>query len=76
MGYEMGWIAQNIVNGEGFKVGNYYAWMAPLYPFILSLVFRVFGSYTLSSSIVILIIQSFISSMGCDPHIFHWQEAF
>lgn len=76
MGYEMGWIAWNLVHGEGFKVGHYYAWMAPLYPFILSLVFRIFGSYTISSAIVTLVIQSSISSLVVIPLYFIGKKLF
>lgn len=67
MGAEMGWIARNLANGEGFKVGNYYAWMAPLYPFLLSLIFHFFGSYSLTSAVITLIIQSVFSSLIVIP---------
>jgi 4-amino-4-deoxy-L-arabinose transferase-like glycosyltransferase len=67
MGAEMGWIARNLANGEGFKVGIYYAWMAPLYPFLLSLIFHFFGSYTLTSVLIILIMQSVFSSLIVIP---------
>lgn len=76
VGYEMGWIAWNIVHGEGFKVGNYYAWMAPLYPFIMSQVFRVFGSYTLTSVLAILVMQSFVSSLVVIPLYFIGKRLF
>lgn len=76
MGAEMGWIARNLANGEGFKFANYFAWMAPLYPFILSLVFRLFGSYSLSSAIATLVIQSFVSSLVVIPLYFIGKRLF
>jgi 4-amino-4-deoxy-L-arabinose transferase-like glycosyltransferase len=76
MGAEMGWIARNLVNGEGFKVDIYYAWMAPLYPFILSLVFRLFGSYSPSSAIATLVMQSFVSSLVVIPIYFIGKRLF
>jgi 4-amino-4-deoxy-L-arabinose transferase-like glycosyltransferase len=67
MGYEMGWIADNLARGEGFRVGGYYAWMAPVYPYILSVFFRLLGSYSQASSIAILVMQSCISSLTVAP---------
>jgi 4-amino-4-deoxy-L-arabinose transferase-like glycosyltransferase len=76
MGAEMGWIARNLANGEGFKVASYYAWMAPLYPFILSLVFRLFGSYSPSSAIATLVMQSLVSSLVVIPIYFIGKRLF
>jgi 4-amino-4-deoxy-L-arabinose transferase-like glycosyltransferase len=76
MGAEMGWIARNLANGEGFKVGIYFAWMAPLYPFLLSLIFHFFGSYTLTSAIIILIMQSVFSSLIVIPFYFIGKKLF
>jgi 4-amino-4-deoxy-L-arabinose transferase-like glycosyltransferase len=41
------------------------AWLSPLYPFLLSLVFRLFGVYTTASALVALALNSAISSATC-----------
>jgi 4-amino-4-deoxy-L-arabinose transferase-like glycosyltransferase len=64
MGIEMGYIAKNLATGEGFKIGDQFTvWMAPLYPYLLSLIFRLFGVYTVSSAIAALILQSLASAL-------------
>jgi 4-amino-4-deoxy-L-arabinose transferase-like glycosyltransferase len=64
MGIEMGFIAQNLATGEGFKIGDQYtAWMAPLYPYLLSLIFRLFGVYSISSALAALLVQSLASAL-------------
>ena len=74
-GWEMGWIARALASGHGFS-SPYYplsgptAIMAPLYPGLLSLVFRVFGIYSLTSAFVILSINSLLSSLICIPVFF------
>src|ERR1700690_3546398 len=50
-GWEMGWIARALASGHGFS-SPYFPWSGPtamqppLYPSLLSLVFRVFGIYS------------------------------
>ncbi|UCG24711.1 MAG: glycosyltransferase family 39 protein [Chloroflexota bacterium] len=80
VGFEMGWIASEIAAGSGFKLGGApTAWMAPLYPFILSLIYRIFAYSSLSSTIATLVLQSFISSLVVIPlylvgkRLFSWQ---
>ncbi len=74
-GWEMGWIARALASGRGFS-SPYYPWtgptaiMSPLYPGLLSLVFRVFGIYSLTSAFVILTINSVLSSLTCIPVYF------
>ncbi len=74
-GWEMGWIARALASGRGFS-SPYYPWtgptaiMSPLYPGLLSLVFRVFGIYSLTSAFVILTINSVFSSLTCIPVYF------
>jgi 4-amino-4-deoxy-L-arabinose transferase-like glycosyltransferase len=74
-GWEMGWIARALASGRGFS-SPYYPWsgptaiMAPLYPGLLSLVFRIFGIYSLTSAFVILSINSVLSTLTCIPVYF------
>jgi 4-amino-4-deoxy-L-arabinose transferase-like glycosyltransferase len=74
-GWEMGWIARALASGHGFS-SPYYPWsgptaiMAPLYPGLLSLVFRLFGIYSLTSAFVILTINSIFSTLTCIPVYF------
>ncbi len=74
-GWEMGWVARALASGHGFS-SPYYPWSGPtamqppLYPFLLSLVFRLFGIYTLSSAFVTLTINSLLSALTCIPVYF------
>jgi hypothetical protein len=74
-GWEMGWIARALASGHGFS-SPYYplsgptAIMSPLYPGLLSLVFRLFGIYSLTSAFVILTINSLLSTLTCIPVYF------
>ena len=69
-GWEMGWIARALATGHGFS-SPYWPWSGPtamqppLYPTLLSLVFRLFGVYTLTSGFIILSINSLFSSLTC-----------
>ena len=74
-GWEMGWIARALAGGHGFS-SPYWPWSGPtamqppLYPTLLSLVFRLFGIYTLTSAFVILSINSLLSALTCIPVYF------
>jgi len=74
-GWEMGWIARALATGHGFS-SPYYplsgptAIMSPLYPWLLSIVFRLFGVYSLTSAFVILSINSLLSTLTCIPVYF------
>lgn len=74
-GWEMGWIARALASGHGFS-SPYYPWSGPtamqppLYPFLLSLVFRAFGIYSLTSAFVILSINSLLSACISIPVYF------
>ncbi|MDR3741240.1 MAG: glycosyltransferase family 39 protein [Terracidiphilus sp.] len=74
-GWEMGWIARAMASGHGFS-SPYFPWSGPtamqppLYPTLLSLVFRLFGIYSLTSAFVILSINSLLSSLTCIPVYF------
>lgn len=72
-GYETGSIAGAIARGEGFcspfGVPNTgpTAWIAPLYPYLLAAIFRVFGLFSESSALVILTINSLFAAFTCGP---------
>src|SRR6202451_3034352 len=62
-GFETGRIAYSLANGMGFSSpfgGNTgpSAWTAPVYPWLVSLAFRAFGSYSPASAFVMLTFNS------------------
>jgi len=69
-GWEMGRIARSLATGHGFanptdlETGP-TAWEAPLYPFLLAGVFKLFGVYSLASAWVILSLNSLFSALTC-----------
>jgi 4-amino-4-deoxy-L-arabinose transferase-like glycosyltransferase len=72
IGWEMGWIARALASGHGFS-SPYYPWSGPtalqppLYPVLLSVVFRLFGIYTITAGFVVLSINSLLSALTCIP---------
>jgi 4-amino-4-deoxy-L-arabinose transferase-like glycosyltransferase len=71
-GWETGRIARSIASGEGFSSPfadgtGPTAWLAPIYPYLLAGVFKVFGVYTSRSSIAILTINSIFSALTILP---------
>jgi hypothetical protein len=66
-GWEMGRIARSLATGHGYSdpfeghTGP-TAWTPPLYPLLLTAVFKLFGVYTLTSAWVILAINSVFSA--------------
>jgi 4-amino-4-deoxy-L-arabinose transferase-like glycosyltransferase len=77
-GWEMGWIARALASGRGFS-SPYHLWSGPtalfppLYPALLSVVFRLFGIYSLTSAFVILTVNSLLSTLTCIPVYFSAQ---
>ena len=64
MGFEMGQLAASLASGSGFSLnGHPSAWMPPLFPAILSIVFMLVGSFTSASAMVILSLQAVVSSL-------------
>jgi 4-amino-4-deoxy-L-arabinose transferase-like glycosyltransferase len=66
-GVEICSIADHIVRGQGFSSPFRHdtgptAWIAPAYPYFVSLVFRILGAYSSASAIVLLGIQSLIAA--------------
>lgn len=71
-GHETGSIARSIATGHGFSSpfgGNTgpTAWIAPVYPALCALVFKLFGVYSQTSALVILTINSIFSALTCIP---------
>ena len=71
-GWELGRIAYSLANGLGFSSPfggdtGPSAWHAPIYPWIVSLAFRVFGSYTHAASFALLTFNSLCAALTCWP---------
>lgn len=72
-GWEQGWIARSIALGHGFTspfqpLDNVpTALVAPLYPYLLAAIFRVFGLYSNLSALVALGLNSLISASVVVP---------
>lgn len=69
-GYEAGRIARSIVQGRGFGSPLYEdtgptAWMTPVYPYLVAGVFKLFGTYTKASAIVLLSLNALMSALAC-----------
>lgn len=69
-GFETGSIAASIATGHGFSspfgVGSGpTAWIAPLYPFLCAMIFKVLGVFTIASAIAVLVMNSVFSALTC-----------
>ncbi len=69
-GYEAGRIARSIVEGRGFSSPLFEdtgptAWMTPVYPYLVAAVFKLFGTYTKASAIVLLSLNALMSALTC-----------
>jgi hypothetical protein len=69
-GYEAGRIARSIVEGRGFssplfEASGPTAWMTPVYPYLVAGVFKLFGTYTKISAIVLLSLNALMSALVC-----------
>ena len=69
-GWEMGRLARSIAQGHGFSSptdlpSGPSAWTAPLYPYILAAIFKIFGIYTAASAWVILAFNSIFAALTC-----------
>lgn len=67
-GFEAGRIAESLATGHGY--GNPFngpsgptAWLGPLYPLLLALIFRLFGVYTQGAALAILACNSLFSAL-------------
>ncbi len=71
-GWEMGRIGRSLALGQGFsnpfsEITGPTGWEPPLYPFLISGVFKLFGVYTHASAMVLLSINSLFSALTCIP---------
>ncbi|MFX0135180.1 MAG: ArnT family glycosyltransferase [Candidatus Hodarchaeota archaeon] len=76
IGWEAGEIGSSIASGLGFywpdnctrnigKPPEPTSWEAPVYPFIIGGVFKVFGIYSNVSALVLLVLQTLMSAINC-----------
>jgi 4-amino-4-deoxy-L-arabinose transferase-like glycosyltransferase len=69
--WAFGRVARSLVAGHGF--GNVFAdtgpttVVAPVYAYLLAVVFRLFGTYTLASIVAALALNSLFSALTCIP---------
>jgi len=81
MGGEAGRIARSIAQGEGFsnplfgKTGP-TAWLAPIFPYLLAGIFKVFGVYSNASAIVALALDCMFAALTCIPVYFIARRSF
>ena len=73
--YEMGKIADSLAHGRGFS--NPYwiatgptAMITPLFPYLMSVLFSLFGAYTKATAVAVLTINSLLSTLTCIPIFF------
>jgi len=71
-GWEMGRIGRALAQGQGFSnpfndTTGPTAWEPPLYPFLIAIVFRLFGIYTHASAVLLLGLNSLFSALTCIP---------
>jgi len=74
-GYETGRLAKAIATGEGFSSPFLYptgptALVPPLYPYLLALIFKLFGVYSTNAAIVTLAVNCLASALTCLPLFF------
>jgi 4-amino-4-deoxy-L-arabinose transferase-like glycosyltransferase len=79
-GWEMGWTARSLALGRGFSspflpLTGPTADIPPLYPFLLSGVFKLFGVYSAASAVIILSLNSLFSALTCIPLYFSLRHA-
>src|SRR5271166_6167099 len=80
-GGEVGRVARSLVQGIGFSSPMFAetgptAWLTPVYPSLLALVFEVFGVFTAASAICILSLNSLFSALTCLPVFFMARRSF
>jgi len=81
LGGESGRIARSIAQGEGFSnplFGNTgpTAWLAPVFPYLLAGIFKIFGVYSKASAIAALALDCLFSALTCIPIYFIARKHF
>ena len=69
-GFEMGRLARSLALGQGFSRvfdngSGPTAWWTPVFPLLLSGIFKIFGIYSSNSALVILSLNSLFSALTC-----------
>ncbi len=80
-GYEIGKIAASLVAGHGFADPFWThtgptALLTPVYPYALSLVFRIYGVYTPASAFAFVGLNCVLSAITCIPVYFIAKRSF
>lgn len=80
-GWETGRIARSIAEGEGFSSPFHgdtgpTAWIAPLYPYFLAALFKMFGIYSHTAAWVALAVNSVFSALTCITIFYIGKELF
>jgi len=80
-GFEMGRIGRSLADGHGFsnpfnETTGPTAWEPPLYPFLIAGVFKLFGTYSRASAVVLLSLNSIFSALTCIPLFFIANKCF
>ena len=65
-GIEMGLLAKSVLEGKGLSSpfgGNTgpTAFIAPVYPLLIALIFKIFGSFSIASAIVVMLAQTVLN---------------
>lgn len=80
-GYEEGRVARAIAQGRGFSDPLFTqtgptAMVAPVYPYMIAGVFKIFGIYTKTSALAVLSFNALISALTCVPIFFIARRSF
>lgn len=80
-GGEAGRIARSIAEGKGFSSPLFAdtgptSWLAPIYPYLLAGIFKIFGVYSVVSTIVALSVDCLFSALTCIPVYRIAEESF
>lgn len=81
LGGEAGRIARSIAQGEGFSNPLFgttgpTAWLAPVFPYLLAGIFKIFGVYSKASAIAALALDCLLSALTCLPVYFIAKKHF
>ena len=80
-GFEVGMVARSIATGHGFanpfwgETGP-TAWLTPVFPYLLSFIFIIFGIKTKAAAIAMLALNSLFSALTCVPIFFVAKKSF
>jgi 4-amino-4-deoxy-L-arabinose transferase-like glycosyltransferase len=80
-GYEMGKIAYSIASGHGFSHPYWVetgptAMITPVFPYLMSCAFLLFGAYSKAAALAVLSFNSLISALICIPVFFLARNSF